>query len=57
MAETGGADVPACVVYTDGARSVTYDLTKGCKVIGRRTDTPTVDIEVPAEVFPDVSRR
>ena len=57
MAEPGAADVPAFVVYSDGARSVTYHLTKPCTMIGRRTAAPTADIEVPAEVFPDVSRQ
>jgi len=57
MAETGAADVPACILYSDGARSVTYHLTKRCMVIGRRTAALTADIEVPAEVFPDVSRQ
>ena len=57
MAEPEPEDVPACILYFDGVRSVTYQLTNRCMVIGRRTMVPTVDIEVPAEVFPDVSRR
>ena len=57
MAETGAADVPACILYSDGARSVTYQLTKRCMVIGRRVVKPIAEIEVPAEVFPDVSRQ
>jgi hypothetical protein len=57
MAEHGAADVPASVAYSDGARSVTYQLTKRCMVIGRRTSALTADIEVPAEVFPDMSRQ
>ena len=57
MAETGAADVPACILYSDGARNVTYNLTKRRMVIGRRTAALTADIEVPAEVFPDVSRQ
>ena len=57
MAEPGAADVPAFVVYSDGARSVTYQLTKRCMVIGRGAAALTADIEVPAEVFPDVSRQ
>ena len=49
--------MPASVAYSDGVRSVTYQLTKRCMVIGRRTAAETADIEVPAEVFPDVSRQ
>ncbi len=49
--------MPASVAYSDGVRSVTYQLTKRCMVIGRRTAALTADIEVPAEVFPDVSRQ
>ena len=49
--------MPACIVYVDGTCSITYPLTKDCMVIGRRTAAETADIEVPAEVFPDVSRQ
>ena len=59
MAEPEPEDVPACILYFDGVRSVTYQLTNRSMVIGRRTATAvqTADIEVPAEVFPDVSRQ
>ena len=59
LAEHGAADVPASVAYSDGVSIVTHRLTKQCMVIGRRTATAvqTADIEVPAEVFPDVSRQ
>jgi hypothetical protein len=44
------ADVPACILYSDGVRTVSYQLTKPCMVIGRRTATVGADIEVPCRI-------